>query len=162
MDESVALVKNLDKNYGNKKVLNGITMTLQKGEIIGLIGPNGAGKTTLIKLLVGLLHPSGGSIKIFNKDLDNLTDRDWQLIAYIADEPNLYEFMTVSGLIEFNRWFYPRWDSERCSSLLQRFHLPPDESVKNLSRGIKTQLAIILARGQGDPAGRKERLSADY
>ena len=148
MNDSCLQIKNLDKDFGPKKALSAVTLNLEKGEIMGLVGPNGAGKTTMIKLIMGLLHPTGGSIRIFGKDRKTLTRDDWRMVGYIADEPILYDFMTVGKLIDFNKNFYPQWDENRCSELILRFHLPADEIIKNLSRGMKTQLALILALSQ--------------
>ena len=141
-------IKNLEKSFGPKIALSGVTLSLEKGEIMGLVGPNGAGKTTMIKLIMGLLHPTGGSLQIFGKDRNLLAHDDWCRIGYIADEPILYDFMTVRKLIDFNKRFYSQWDEERCGELLLRFHLPAGETIKNLSRGMKTQLALILALAQ--------------
>ncbi len=148
MNDSCLQVKNLDKTFGSTKALSAVTFTLKKGEILGLVGPNGAGKTTLIKLIMGLLIPGGGSISIFGRKRNKLKRADWRKIGYIADEPNLYDFMTVEKLLDFNKNFYPSWDDHRCSELLQRFHLPAGETVKNFSRGMKTQLALILTLSQ--------------
>jgi len=148
LNDSCLQIKNLGKDFGPKTALSGVTISLEKGEIMGLVGPNGAGKTTLIKLVMGLLHPTGGSIQIFGKDRNMLSRNDWRRVGYIADEPILYDFMTVRKLIDFNKNFYPRWDEDRCRELLLRFHLPVGEAIKNLSRGMKTQLALILALAQ--------------
>lgn len=148
MNDSCLQIKNLGKDFGPKTALSGVTISLEKGEIMGLVGPNGAGKTTLIKLVMGLLHPSGGSVQIFGKDRNTLSRNDWRRVGYIADEPILYDFMSVRKLIDFNKNFYPQWDEERCRELLLRFHLPAAETIKNLSRGMKTQLALILALAQ--------------
>lgn len=145
MENYCVQINNLSKRFGVKDALAGVTLSVFKGEIIGLVGPNGAGKTTMIKLVMGLLHPTSGSIRIFGRELHALARENWYRIGYIADESNLYDFMTVNQLILFNKKFYPRWDEERCRELLLRFHLPADETVKNLSRGMKTQLALLLA-----------------
>ncbi len=143
--DSCLQVKNLRKDYGKKQALGGVTLTLEKGEIMGLVGPNGAGKTTLIKLITGLIHPTSGSIRIFGKERDDLTSHEWRAVGYIAEEPNLYDFMSVQEIIDFNRGFYPHWDKEKCGELVSRFNLPRNEKIKNLSRGMKAQLALILA-----------------
>ena len=139
------VIKDLTKSYGAKQALAGITLNLEAGEIVGLVGPNGSGKTTLIKAVMGLIQPTSGSIKIFGKEAKMLSRQERRDVGYIAEEPNLYEFMTVKETISFNRGFYPAWDEARCQGLLSRFHLPLDEKVKNLSRGMKTQLALVLA-----------------
>lgn len=148
MNDSCLQVKNLVKKFGSTKALSAVTFNLERGEILGLVGPNGAGKTTLIKLVMGLLIPGGGSIRIFGRERNKLQRSDWCNIGYIPDESNLYDFMTLEKLLDFNKKFYPSWDDHRCSELLQRFHLPAGETVKNLSRGMKTQLALILALSQ--------------
>jgi ABC-2 type transport system ATP-binding protein len=148
LKDSCLQVKNLEKSFGSTKALSAVTFTLEKGEILGLVGPNGAGKTTLIKLIMGLLIPGDGSISIFSRGRNKLRRADWCKIGYIADEPNLYDFMTVEKLLDFNKSFYPRWDNHRCSELLERFHLPAGETVKNFSRGMKTQLALVLTLSQ--------------
>lgn len=139
------VIKNLKKSFGSNQVLNGITLTMQEGEMIGLVGPNGSGKTTLIKSIVGLLQPTSGSIKIFGADPGNISHLQRREIGYIAEEPNLYDYLTVEGIINFNRRFYPKWNDLKCCNLVERFGLPREEKIKNLSRGMKTQLSLILA-----------------
>ncbi len=145
MNNSVLSIKNLHKNFGSKKALNGITLSLEKGEILGLVGPNGSGKTTLIKSIMGLLRPASGSIKLFGKNREALTQIERRELGYIAEEPNLYDFMSAAEIIKFNSGFYPDWDKEKCEALLSRFNLPRREKIKTFSRGMKTQLALVLA-----------------
>ncbi len=141
-------LKNLGKKYGPNIALSGVTLSLEKGEIMGLVGPNGAGKTTMIKLIMGLIHPTVGSVSIFGREHGDLVSEDWSKVGYIADEPSLYDYMTTHQIISFNRDFYPQWNEERCLELLQRFQLPEGENIRNYSRGMKTQLALILALAQ--------------
>ena len=146
MSSDVCLsLKNLKKDFKAKQALKEITLTLEEGSILGLVGPNGAGKTTMIKLIMGLLHPTAGSIKIFGKDRDEMTRSELSEIGYVADEPGLYEFMTVRQIIAFNSGFYPKWNRERCDDLLSRLKLPQSEKIKHLSRGMKAQLSLVLA-----------------
>lgn len=148
MGESCLAVKTLSKDFGPKKALAGVSLEVRKGEIMGLVGPNGAGKTTLIKLVMGLIKPGSGTVSVFGKDQRALEAVEKRRIGYIPDESFFYDFMTVQQTIEFNRGFYPDWDDEKCTELMQRFHLPPGEPVKNLSRGMKAQLALILILAQ--------------
>lgn len=145
MVQTCLQVKKLDKNFASTKALAGVTLSVAEGEIVGLVGPNGAGKTTLIKLIMGLLHPTAGTIAIFGKYRNDMVPADWRLVGYVADEPILYDYMSIGKLVSFNQAFYPQWNHERCQDLLRRFHLPRGETIKNLSRGMKTQLALILA-----------------
>jgi len=148
LGESCLAVKTLSKDFGPKKALAGVNLEVRKGEIMGLVGPNGAGKTTLIKLIMGLIKPGSGTVSVFGKDQRALEAEEKRRIGYIPDESFFYDFMTVQQTIEFNRGFYPDWDDEKCTELMQRFHLPPGEPVKNLSRGMKAQLALILILAQ--------------
>lgn len=148
MGESCLVLKNLSKNFGPKKALTGVSLEIKEGEIMGLVGPNGAGKTTLIKLVMGLIKPGSGIVNIFGKGEKSLGTGDRRRIGYIADESFFYDFMTVQQTIDFCRGFHPDWDNKKCVDLLQRFHLPPGEPVKNLSRGMKAQLALILVLAQ--------------
>lgn len=138
-------VKDLGKMYREKRALKKVTIKLERGEILGLVGPNGAGKTTFLKLAMGLIRPSTGSIKIFGKDIVSLKREERQKIGYIADEPNLYEFLRVEEMIRLNQDFYPDWDEKLCQDLVEKMNLPTGEKIKHLSRGMKTQLALILA-----------------
>ncbi len=144
MSEPIVMVKNLKKKYGNKEALSGVTMSIEKGEILGLVGPNGAGKTTFLKLLMRLIKPTEGSIKVFNKEHKNLSEEDWRKIGYIAEEPILYDFMTANEIIKFNRRFFPSWDEERCEKMLARLNIDLEEKIKNYSRGMISQLSLIL------------------
>ena len=148
MSKSCLNVRSLGKNFGSKNALTGITMDVKEGEIIGLVGPNGAGKTTLIKLIMGLLKPDTGSVSLYGKDIKAVGHDEMRRVGYIPDEPFFYDFMTARQTIEFNGRFYPGWDSQKCDDLLQRFHLPLDEPVKNMSRGMKAQLGLILVLAQ--------------
>lgn len=148
MEKSCLIVKNLGKDYGSKNALTGVTLDVHAGEIMGLVGPNGAGKTTLIKLAMGLLKPTTGSVNLYDKDIKSAGYDEMRRVSYIPDEPFFYDFMTARQTIEFNRGFYPGWDSQKCDDMVQRFHLPLDEPVKNMSRGMKAQLGLILVLAQ--------------
>lgn len=138
-------VKDLNKRFGEKETLKNINLTVKTGEILGLVGPNGAGKTTFLKLVMGLIQPTSGEIRIFGEEKNSLTEELRYQIGYIADEPNLYEFLPVEELIKLNQSFYPHWDEKKCQNLIEKMQLPVKEKVKHLSRGMKTQLALILA-----------------
>lgn len=94
-------VKNLRKSFGATCVVNGISMNIKRGEIVGLLGPNGAGKTTTFYMVVGLLQPDEGSIFFDNQDITNLPiHRRSQLgIGYLSQEPSVFRKLTVEDNI---------------------------------------------------------------
>lgn len=145
MNKPCVAVKDLEKFYHAKPALAGITLNIQAGEIFGLVGPNGAGKTTFLKLLMGLVHPTGGTVKVFDRELSEFTGEMRREVGYVAEEPNLYEFMTLRELAAFTGEFYPGWDKTRCRRYLEKIKLPVSEKIKNFSRGMKTRTALVLA-----------------
>jgi ABC-2 type transport system ATP-binding protein len=112
--------------------------------VFALVGHNGAGKTTLIKLLMNMIHPSGGSATILDKNTTTLTGEDFTRIGYASENQELPDWMTVGQFLDYLKGFYPHWDS---ASLVQQLELPLDRKLKNLSRGMlmKAALASILA-----------------
>lgn len=122
----------LTKNYGSF-VLGPIDLTLPKGTILGLIGENGAGKSTLIKCLLGVIHPTAGEAAIEDT------------VGYVPDECPFADVLKVSQVGAFLPGIYPNWDAQLFESYLQKFALPADKRVKELSRGMKMKLTIAAA-----------------
>ena len=94
-------IENLTKRYGRFTALDDLTMSVEPGRIVGVIGPNGAGKTTTIKVLVGLLRPSGGTARIASVDCATHPDRVRRLIGYMPDTFGLYPNMRVNEYLDF-------------------------------------------------------------
>ncbi|MFO0919757.1 MAG: ABC transporter ATP-binding protein [Planctomycetaceae bacterium] len=103
--ESVIEIRNLSKVYrdfwGRKKVraVNALTMDVKKGEVFGLLGPNGSGKTTTLKMLLGLLFPTEGEIKILGKSATDVTKNE--RIGYLPEESYLYRFLNAEETLDF-------------------------------------------------------------
>ena len=138
-------INNLEKQFPGFHLQN-INFTLESGYIMGLIGPNGAGKTTLIKLLMGLLHPDNGEIRLFGErvsreNLPGLRER----IGFVYDENCFYEELTVGEMAGVIAPFYRRWDTTTFRSLRERFQLAEKKRIKDLSRGMKTKFALAVA-----------------
>jgi len=81
MEQNIIELENLSFAYGNDEVLKNITLTIKRGDYLGIIGPNGSGKTTLVKIILGLLKPAAGSIKIFGQNISNF--KEWSKIGYV-------------------------------------------------------------------------------
>jgi ABC-2 type transport system ATP-binding protein len=138
-------IKNLSRRYGKLEAVNGLSLTVQPGRCYGFFGRNGAGKTTTIKCLLNLLLPSSGSVRVFGLEPQRHEVEVKSRLCYVPDMVAFYPWMTVSQTLEFLASFRPRWDREIEADLLKRFQLDPAQKTSNLSKGQRTQLALIGA-----------------
>lgn len=142
-------VKNLEKSYGGRKVVNGLSFDLAEGEIVGLLGPNGAGKTTAFYMTVGLIAPDVGQV-IF-KDVDvtryPIHQRARMGMGYLAQEPSIFSSLTVEENILCILESLPYSKEERknrLEQLLHELHLEPlaKKKASSLSGGERRRLEI--------------------
>jgi len=144
-------IRDLTKIYsGSVKALDSISLTVNKGEIFGFLGPNGAGKTTTIKMIVGLLQPTSGSISIDDIDVVKRPVEAKSKIGYVADEPLVMDKITgvqYLNLISDVFQVPPKTRAERASKLLQNFKLSDaiKDPVSTYSHGMKQKLSLIAA-----------------
>jgi ABC-2 type transport system ATP-binding protein len=139
------------KAYGHVQALAGLDLRVPRGSICGLLGRNGAGKTTTIKVLLGMVKPTSGQARVFGLAAD---DREASVAirsrtAFVSEDKELYAGMTVGELVRFTSPFYPRWRTDLASEYLAAFGLRGDAAVKDLSRGMRTKLALLLALSTG-------------
>jgi ABC-2 type transport system ATP-binding protein len=143
---SVIKLSSLTKIYGNFKAVNNVNMQIEQGEILGLIGHNGAGKTTTLKMMVGLLAPTSGTVEIMGHDMAKESTRVKQDIGYLPEESPLYENMTVQQYLLFFSELYQiprRKAEERIDSLLQSLKLAEKQKYTgDLSKGMRRKVAI--------------------
>jgi ABC-2 type transport system ATP-binding protein len=137
----------LVKRFGLRTVLDGVTLRVPHGQVIGLLGLNGSGKSTLIKCLLGLLRPDAGSAAILGTDSWQLAARDKALIGYVPQETMLYPWLTVRQTVAYVSSFYTLWDRPWGEELIRRWDLPLGHRVGPLSVGQKQKLALVLALG---------------
>ncbi len=131
----------LTKTYGRKIALNQVYLNLERGRIIGLLGPNGSGKTTLIKIMNGLLKPTAGEVLI-NGQRPGI---DTKLrISYLPERTYLQPGMKVLELVQYFQDFYPDFRVDRAFDMLARLQIPPQERLKNLSKGTKEKVQLIM------------------
>jgi ABC-type multidrug transport system ATPase subunit len=170
-DTLIIETDDLRKIYDGVEALRGLRLTIPSGSICGFLGRNGAGKTTTMKILVGLVHATSGTARVFGQPVDSLEIR--RRTGFVSEEKDLYPYMTVEEMIRFTRSFFPRWRGELEQKYLQKFDLPPTRAIKSLSRGTRTKLALLLALCRGaellildeptsglDPATAEEMLQA--
>ena len=145
MSESVINVSDLTRRFGAKTALSSVSLSLPRGAVYGLVGANGAGKTTLIKHILGLLRAERGSVRVFG--LDPVADPVGVLsrIGYLSEEHDLPGWMCVDELVRYSRAFYPAWDDAYAEELRQRFALDPTAKIKNLSKGQKARVGVLIA-----------------
>ena len=136
-------IKNLEKSFGDKKVLESVNITIEDGKVFGLVGINGAGKSTLLRLLSGIYEKDYGSILYDGEEVyenENVKSK----IFFLPDEP-YYDYNTnPSTLINLYKTYYDL-DSEKYFEYLNMFKIPLKKSMHNFSKGMKRQVFISLA-----------------
>jgi ABC-2 type transport system ATP-binding protein len=137
-------VEGLTKSYPGFR-LEGINFTLGSGEVMGFIGPNGAGKTTTIRMLMGLVRPDGGSIRLFGEDPAQSGAAIRERIGFVYDEGKYYGNLTVGEMKRVIAPFYKHWDEDAFQRYAVKFELPGDKKIGDLSRGTKMKFAIAAA-----------------
>jgi ABC-2 type transport system ATP-binding protein len=122
-----------------------LELRIRPGGVYGLIGPNGAGKTTVLRLLMGLLWPQSGRVEILGEDLWHAPRSLRSRVAYIAQTPQLYGWMTLEDFCRYASRLYPRWDAAYARSLAARWHLPLSGRIGRLSAGEQRKAALLIA-----------------
>jgi ABC-2 type transport system ATP-binding protein len=139
-------VEDYHKNYGETLAVAGISFTVAPGEILGLVGPNGAGKTTTLRALAGILEPTRGRLAIAGHDLATEPVAAKAALAYVPDDPRLFDQLTIWEHFRFVAGAYklgPEWPA-RAEALLAQFELTEkrDALTAELSRGMRQKVAI--------------------
>lgn len=138
-------VDGLHKLYGNFPAVQGLSFRVLPGEVLGLVGPNGAGKTTTIRSIAGIIIPTSGRISIAGYDLSREPVAAKTVLAFIPDEPHLFEYLTVEEHLRFIARLYRLGDvTDRIPGLLEELDLADKRAALpgELSRGMKQKLAI--------------------
>jgi len=143
-------IEALTKNYDALVALNNVSLTVGPGEIVGLIGPNGAGKSTLMKIVVGILRPTSGRVRISGHDVVQEPEAAKKLVGYVPENPSLYTALTVSEFLRFVGKIRGVRDEDleaKTSGSLKTFSLldKADSLVGSLSKGMKQKVALIAA-----------------
>jgi len=152
-------------------VVKGVTFRVQAGEVVGLLGRNGAGKTTLIRIAMGMLEARSGSARLFGLDPREKPLDVKQRVGYVSEDQVLPSFMRVREVIALHRKLFKDWDDEMARGLVERFRLPLESKISQMSKGQARQVALLCAvshkpelllldepAGGLDPAARREFL----
>ncbi len=138
-------IEGLTKNYGSFAAVRDLSFRVEAGEVLGLVGPNGAGKTTTLRCVVGIIPPSRGEIRICGHSLVHEPLAAKRNIAFMPDEPRLFDYLTVQEHLQFTARIYGVHDSQvLAESLLEELELKDKINALpvELSRGMKQKLVI--------------------
>ncbi len=156
----------LTKKYGNFFALSNLTLSLERGQIVGLLGPNGSGKTTLIKLANALLIPTDGHIMINGHSPGTETK---QIVSYLPDRNFLNDHMRVNDILSYYNDFYKNFSMERASKMLDTLEIDKRARLHALSKGTreKVQLVLVMSRDADlyildEPIGGVDPAARDY
>jgi ABC-2 type transport system ATP-binding protein len=144
-DTPVIQIQNLTRRYGKMDAVNGLSLTVRSGRCYGFFGRNGAGKTTTIKCLLNLLRPTSGTVRVFGLDPQRDEVAVKSRLAYVPDAVAFYPWMTVRDTLDYFASFRSHWNVAIQDDLLARFQLNPNQKAGSMSKGQKTQLALIGA-----------------
>lgn len=147
-NQSVINIRNLEKSFGNKKVLKGIDLDVYPGQIIGYIGPNGVGKSTTVKIMLGLIGEYTGDVQVLGEDVSSGKVEYKRKIGYVPETADIYdnltgrEYLTFIGElhnIDYNE------ANEKAKSMMKLFGLKNvyDSRISSYSKGMKQKLLII-------------------
>jgi ABC-2 type transport system ATP-binding protein len=140
---NIVEAKSLVKNYSGFKALDGIDLTIPTGSISGLIGPNGAGKTTTLKALIGLCDVEG-ELNVAGRDPRQSRHKLMEDVCFIADVGILPKWLKVSQVVDYVEAVHPKFNRERAEHFLSTTEIPANKRVKELSKGMVTQLHLAL------------------
>ena len=151
MNEMIIAADGLSKSYDGKPALRSLHLEVPRDSICGFLGRNGAGKTTTLKLLLGMLRRDAGSIQMFGEPVDSEASSiaARQRVGFVSEDKDLYTFMNVDQTIRFTRAFFPAWRRDLEEKYLDLFQLPRKKAVPKLSKGMRTQLMLLLAMARG-------------
>jgi len=138
-------ITGLSYAYGKGDAVHGLNLTVPRGKCYGLFGRNGAGKTTTMKCLLNLLRPRGGSVHVFGLDPNKHEVEVKSKLACVPDAVAFYPWMTVRETLDYLASFRSHWNRDTESDLLKRFRLDASQKTGGLSKGQKTQVALIAA-----------------
>lgn len=166
----VISLRDVKKSYGDFE-LGPVDLTIEPGYVVALVGPNGGGKSTLIRMLMNLVRPDSGEVRLFGGAYPDDEAAIKQRVGYIPERSVGHDEMSAKALGEFVSRFYPGWDHRLYQERVKRLDIVPDKKFGRLSKGVQRRLAFALALATGselllldepaagvDPFARREML----
>lgn len=159
-------ISGLTRRFGTITALDGVTLNIDEGRIVGLLGPNGSGKTTLLKIMNGLLTPTEGSIRINGFEPGIETHK---IVAFLPDRNALPDYMSTDKLIRLYQDFFEDFDRTRAEAMIDDLGIDRSQELKKMSKGTKEklQLCLVMARDAevyllDEPIGGVDPATRDY
>ena len=163
---SILETKGLVKRFGPTVALDGMTLAVEPGRIVGLLGPNGSGKTTLIKLANGLLVPDAGEIWV---DGHQPGRESHAVVSYLPERNSLPLWMTVDQLQDFYADFFADFQRKRSEEMLDKLEIQPKQKLRQMSKGTREKVQLILTMSRqaklyllDEPIGGVDPAARDY
>ncbi len=141
----VVEIERLVRRYGRRDAVHGLNLRVRPGRCYGFFGRNGAGKTTTIKCLLNLLRPTSGTVRVFGMNPAREEVAVKSRLAYVPDNVAFYPWMSVRDTLDYCASFRAHWNQETERALLDQFRLDARQKTSHLSKGQRTQLALITA-----------------
>ena len=158
--------RKLNKNYGGSFALNDIDLQIEPGRIVGLLGPNGSGKTTLIKLINGLLTPTGGEVLIDGRKPSPETKA---IVSYLPERNALSEWMSAKQAMDYYADFFEDFKRDKAKEMIRNLGLDEQARIKTMSKGTREKLQLILVMSReaklyllDEPIGGVDPATRDY
>jgi ABC-2 type transport system ATP-binding protein len=146
MSQEMAVeLRSLKKSFGDKVVLNDVSLEVPRGKTFAFLGRNGAGKTTTIRILLGLLRADGGEARVLGLDPTRRAMEIRRRVGYLAEDQQMFGWMRVEQLMKFIGAFYPTSNDSLRKRLAKKFDIPLKAKVKTLSKGQNVRLGLLLA-----------------
>jgi ABC-2 type transport system ATP-binding protein len=143
--DTVLQTTDLTKRYGSFTALDSLSLSVNKGEVLGYLGPNGSGKTTTIRLLLGLIRPSSGHAEICGMDVQKQKVEIHKRLAYVPGEATLWPSLTGAETLHLLAQVHGKTDVTYRNKLIKRFKLDPDKKVRAYSKGNKQKINLVAA-----------------
>lgn len=138
-------LRGITKSFRKKSVLTGETFQVERGKTFAFLGRNGAGKTTTIRMLLGLLVADSGTMRVLGYDPATQPLEVRRRVGYLAEDQQMYGWMTVNEILGFIAPFYTNWDHDLALKYVREFDLPLSQKIKTLSKGQNVRLGLVLA-----------------
>lgn len=148
MSHSAISCNQVVKQYGKKRALDGINVTIPLNRVVGILGPNGAGKSSLFRLIMGMIQPDSGSVKVLGQQPGWETNGD---ISYLPDRARWFPDHTLEQAVEWAEALWPEFDRDKAERLAQAMKIEKDVPAGGMSRGQEARLMLTLCMSRNVP-----------